>query len=559
MSRRAALAGLLLILVFDVWLRAHTFGPSLGMSLWPESGTATEPLDCDEAAYAYIGRRIVAGDVMYRDLTENKPPGGYWLYALTVAVGGPNELAIRLMAIPLVLATIGLVWWLALRLAGPAAAVLAAATYAVVSTDPYLFGNGSNLEHAINLGAVAALAALVAAWSRTGRGLLVLSGACLGVACLVKQVAILHAPVFAIALWLRPQRTRAGRSVDLLALAAGFVSVWTIAIGVLVLQGAASDAFEDIVRYGGALATDTPADPKAPPFLLRWLTGNADPRGQLPWPFGATDYLVWWGTGSWPVWLACLPALAWLAFGPRRTAGRRLLAAWTLSAWVQVAMPGLFWQHYYLLPVPGLAAALAIFAADLGSLLKEAVRSGRSLRIAILSPTLVAIVAALGATGWLQWERYLLVAPVELTERYKGGKQWVTLRALGLDLQQRSTVWENPHLYIWGWQSPLHFYSGLDGVSRHFFADPLLKAHAQGNHPLIRPRIERIMADLRREEPALIFCGDPPFPALRKFLEEGYLPSRLVPLTPDGRGLWVERERYGAFETFSTADGPGSR
>ena len=29
---------------------------------------------------------MLAGDVMYRDLTENKPPLGYWLYALAVAV-----------------------------------------------------------------------------------------------------------------------------------------------------------------------------------------------------------------------------------------------------------------------------------------------------------------------------------------------------------------------------------------------------------------------------------------------------------------------------------------
>ena len=37
---------------------------------------------------------------MYRDLTENKPPLGYWLYALGVALGGYNELAIRLLPDP---------------------------------------------------------------------------------------------------------------------------------------------------------------------------------------------------------------------------------------------------------------------------------------------------------------------------------------------------------------------------------------------------------------------------------------------------------------------------
>ena len=61
---------------------------ALGIDLWPAAVGASEPLDCDEAAYAYIGHRILHGDVMYRDLTENKPPLGYWLYTLTVALGG---------------------------------------------------------------------------------------------------------------------------------------------------------------------------------------------------------------------------------------------------------------------------------------------------------------------------------------------------------------------------------------------------------------------------------------------------------------------------------------
>ena len=69
---------LIFCLLIDVWYRAHTFGPRLrnllGAHLWPAASGETEPLDCDEAAYAYIGHRIRSGDVLYRDLTENKPP-----------------------------------------------------------------------------------------------------------------------------------------------------------------------------------------------------------------------------------------------------------------------------------------------------------------------------------------------------------------------------------------------------------------------------------------------------------------------------------------------------
>src|SRR6266852_2245294 len=104
---------LILLLVFDVVYRGHTFGPhvrdALGITVWPMSVGASDPLDCDEAAYAYIGHRILRGDVMYRDLTENKPPLGYWLYTIVVALGGYHELAIRVMPIPFVLATSALV------------------------------------------------------------------------------------------------------------------------------------------------------------------------------------------------------------------------------------------------------------------------------------------------------------------------------------------------------------------------------------------------------------------------------------------------------------------
>src|SRR5690606_31391888 len=105
-----SILGLLAILVFAFWWRGHTFAPSvreaLGISPWPVVAARSEPLDCDEAAYAYMGHRMVGhGDVLYRDLSENKPPGGYWLYALAVALGGYGEWAVRLLPIPLVLGT----------------------------------------------------------------------------------------------------------------------------------------------------------------------------------------------------------------------------------------------------------------------------------------------------------------------------------------------------------------------------------------------------------------------------------------------------------------------
>lgn len=536
---------LVLLMVADVWYRAHTFGPdvraAIGIDLWPRTVGASEPLDCDEAAYAYMGHRVLRGDALYRDLTEYKPPVGYWIYTAAVAVGGYNELAIRIMAIPFVLATIAAVWWIGLRLGGPLAACLAGLIYVVLSTDPFLFGNGSNLEHFINLFSALSLAMVVRGWENENRWWFLGAGVCLGAAALVKQVALGHALVVIPALLLRdwvvdaPGRRRGVRGLlDVLAFGAGLAAVVGIVVAIIVARGAGGAAYEDIILQARALATDTLPEPNAPSGAIRWLTGNADPRGRLPWPFGSTDYLVWWGTGSWPVWLVSLPALAYLALSRGSDARRRLAAAWTLAAWLEVALPGLYWQHYYLLPVPGTAIVVAIATGD-------AIVAVRQSLFPAACAWLVLIVAV-GGTVFLQARYYLGVPPEELTIRYKGGRQWVVLRELGRDVARRAAIWDDAHVYVWGWQSPLNFYSRLDSPTRHFFVDNLLRDQAGRDHPLIGPRVAEIMATLRARPPELIFTGYPPFPELRSFLSREYLSSPRVP------GLWVRRDEFGRFE-----------
>ena len=366
LMRRSRLI-LIVLMLTALWYRAHTFGPHLraltGISLWPMSVGESEPLDCDEAAYAYIGHRILQGDVLYRDLTENKPPLGYWLYTLTVAIGGYNELAIRVMPLPFILGTIGLVWWIALRLGGPGSASLAAGLFVLLSTDPYLFGNGANMEHFIIFFAIGSLALFLKGWDAPDRRYLCASGVCLGAATMVKQVAIVPAFLFAAALLAaKPAATRRSNQslIDILAFSLGLAIIVAIAASILIASGAGQSAFEDIFQYGRALTTDTLPEPNAPAALIRWITGNADPGGRLPWPFGTTDYLVWWGTGCWPLWMASVPALMYLSLGSRTTPERRLVAGWTICAWAQVTLPGLYWQHYYLLPIAGAAISVAV-------------------------------------------------------------------------------------------------------------------------------------------------------------------------------------------------------
>ena len=337
-----------------------------------------------------------------------------------------------------------------------------------MSTDPYLFGNGANLEHFINFFAVASLAFFVRGWDRADRWCLVGSGVCVGAAALIKQVAILPAFVFAAALvyraWSRDiplQRKIASGLIDVVSFGLGLAAISTITAAILLGQGAGAAAYDDIFRYGRALATDTLPEPNAPHSVIRWITGNADPAGRLPWPFGVTDYLVWWGTASWPFWLASIPALAVLLLGPRKNPLRRLAAFWTLAAWAQVALPGLYWPHYYLLPVAGSAIAIAVCWADAGAVLSKALGllqdAGSTERppessdgivigkrppvrpsVAFAADVFTLMTMGIGTTLFLEVRDYLFVPPQELTIRYKGGRQWVVLRDMGREIARRT-------------------------------------------------------------------------------------------------------------------------
>jgi hypothetical protein len=77
--------------------------------------------------------------------------------------------------------------------------------------------------------------------------------------------------------------------------------------------------------------------------------------------------------------------------------------------------------------------------------------------------------------------------------------------------------------------------------------DNLLRDQAGRDHPLIGPRVEEIMATLRKRPPELILAGYAPFPALRAFLSENYLPSRRA------LGLWIRRDDFGRFEMSGTS------
>jgi 4-amino-4-deoxy-L-arabinose transferase-like glycosyltransferase len=509
----------------------------------------SEPLDCDEAAYGYVAHRLLHGDRLYADVFENKPPLAYAPYAAAILVGGYNERAIRLLPVPFVVFTLWMLQQFARRAGSSVAGAITAVVYAVASSDPFTFGNGANLELYVNAFLVTSLFCILRATSgpSTTRWAL-LAGLSVGCASAIKQVAALFLPVFA--LWLLVEHVRGGsgpraflgRSIT--ALVAGASIPWLACVAFVFAQGVLAEFYHAVFVYAHALAgdaamalrqefvqTDVLRISQQHPGLGHLLAGRP---WLLPmWLFltGNPKATAWWGTGIWPLLVLSGGGAIYLLVTRRRPA--TLVFGYTGVASLAVCWPGLFWQHYYMLLLPGVVLLTGLAIGGLVSDIRYRLRG-------IIEMSALASTAALAlALFFVQWQQYVRLTPDEITTRHKGGQQWVALRQVGKRLRQVPGAGPDSRIFVWGVQSPLHVYSQMDSMTPYFFTDPLMQQH---EHPLAKAHQQRVLTDLQAKTPLFVSIGEPPFPALEQFVEQNYaLASAPDDQQSGNRGLYIRR------------------
>lgn len=289
------------------------------------------PLERDEGAYALIAQRWLAGDVLYRDLFDHKPPLVYAVYALAPLAQGEPVRGVRTVASAYLLlgglALAALAWRLYGRWAAPAALALFFAYSSSLSFQGLIFNSEAVMALPAILGCLAAVAAL-----GSGRpALLALAGVCVGLAALAKPVgAALLAPLLLAPLaarWSLRQRLAgmvAATVGALLPLGGFLLYLWR--------HDAVPEAYEALVVYNRLYAAESL---------------------ELGWDLG----LLW---RVWAPMLALgLPAFVGLALtlrapDPRR--GERLVAALWGAALLTTALLSIrAYPHYYLAAVPFLS------------------------------------------------------------------------------------------------------------------------------------------------------------------------------------------------------------
>lgn len=148
------------------------------------------PLERDEGEYAYAGQLILKGIPPYELAYNMKLPGTYLAYAGILAAFGQTAGGVHLGLILVNSAAILLLFFIAKRLFGSSAAVVAGATYGFFTIRPLTLGLAGHATHFVVLFALASILLLLKAVGTDRILLFFFSGICAGLAFLMKQPGI---------------------------------------------------------------------------------------------------------------------------------------------------------------------------------------------------------------------------------------------------------------------------------------------------------------------------------------------------------------------------------
>lgn len=511
------------------------------------------PFGTDQGLYSLVGASILRGELPYRDVWDNKPPGVYYSYAAALAWFPPHSVDCTLL--PVTTKQVGLscghIGVIALDLlfsAGAAVAlfaagrhilgsprngVLAAALFLLFAVQAPLSHGGAKPELLLLLPEVLGYVLLWCYLERNQARWLALAGAFIGLAMLSKQSAVTAAAGALVVLAARvvagPRRITIGRFLlEGVWLSTGLLITMLPVVALFWSRAALPDIMYGVVGFNLEYARGTPGTVAV----------------------GAV-------TGSWRVfrdgqallWLLALVGWWRLLHAARRRQAAWLLCTWTLGDIAALALGGdRFYSYYYLQIVPSFSLLAAYAVSELWHGMGTHRRGGRLIGLAPSRVWLVvsfATVFVLAGTAQAQvllrtlHERVLHFVPSE-EERVS----WVIRHA------------PPGPLLVWGDANQVYALVGRAPASKYAHAVAVSARWTRSSE--IEDRREELLADLERTKPALIAIDpwtdreDPTgerllnatsFPQLRELLHTRYADATLDagPFGLGSFGLYVRK------------------
>jgi hypothetical protein len=442
-----------------------------------------QPMGADQGLYAYVGDRILHGELAYRDAWDQKPPGIHYVYA-ALRLLSTSDAVVPAADLVSAAVTAGLLWILGARLGGPAAGALSAAIFLALSDPAFARYGGVRIRaQCETFIAVAVTGALVLTTARTNAPRLIAAGLLIGSAFALKYNAGLYVGVVMAAAALTAGLTR--RDVAWLAL--GSIAVPALLLAIFWRGGALQDLYQATIAYNLQYSGETYASRWD---MLAYLARFPVERARLDG--------LWFAGG-----LGCLALLA---------AGRASRPAWLPVIWVAAACVSIAVNgsrnlpQYFLQAAPALGLAAGVAAAIVFARISPALRVGLGVLLAIgvwragpdPFPSLASSVA--------HDTRYVLGQIDRRTHlaRYGGARSTEKFSALdNVDLGAflASRTRPDEPVYVFGFSPGAYAYAQRRSASRFFWSRPVI-VRFNADDP--RYAVAGLADDLRRRPPAYV-------------------------------------------------------
>ena len=408
------------------------------------------PLERDEGEYAYAGQLLLQGIPPYQLAYSMKLPGIFAAYSVILAVFGQTPSGIHIGLLLINAATSFLVFLLARHLFGPLAGLVAAASYALLSTSPSVVGFAGHATHFVVLPAVGGILLLLRAIEARRVWLLFCSGVLLGLAFLMKQPGIMFA-VFG-GLYLVKSEYRDGR-LDWRALApkaGAFVLGSILPFAVTCLALFAAGSFHKFWFWTFLYSREYAS-----------IVGIRE--GAYYFRLFAPEVV----TPAFWIWAIAGVGLSAVLWNRKARAHGFFLAGFLLFSFLAVC-PGLYFrQHYFILMLPAIAllAGVAVSSARQGIL-----QSGH--RAWSFLPVLVFLVAFADSV-FLQREYFFEMDPLTACRTVYAGNPFPEAVEVGGYLKSHASP--GARIAVLGSEPEIYFYAARHSATGFIYTYSLME------------------------------------------------------------------------------------
>jgi len=405
------------------------------------------PLERDEGEFAYGGQLLLRGLPLYKHLYTLKMPGTYAAYAVILTLLGQTQAGIHIGLAFVNAATILLVFFFCARLSGRLAGLVAAASYALLSTSPSVAGFAGHATHFVALFAMGGFRLLLDALETKKSLLLFFSGVLLGVAFLMKQPGIfflLWAALYLV--WLGRATRWRGLAQQLAALISGSVLPFAVTCLLTWRSGSAQDLWFWTFTYARQYGTNA---------NLAYGLGKLQEKG-----LGVIEPAV----GIWLIAALGLTAFLW---NVRARSNVFLAVSFFLCSFLAVC-PGLYFrEHYFIVMLPA-TSILAGMAVSYGTEMLL-IRTGS--RYLCAMPVLIFLVA-FSSSIYRQRSFLFYLDPIQACKTVYGYNPFP--EAMEISNYIESNTSKDATIAILGSEPEIYFYSHRQAATGHVCTYPIL-------------------------------------------------------------------------------------